>query len=239
MPIEDIQYLNENSEKDNFILYVDSTLRNQNFYPRPNQYTVSFEQPFKFVYGIDILDAAIPATMYNVEEDANDVCGATYILNPDTKAQGYDFQKLLNELSEFDDFDRLFYSKTIAQQLLISGGTDSRITGQIVVTNNALLDQWAPYANNGNTLATSTEPYYYVFVREEITSLEIYLKSDDHLFVVPVWEFEWKGEIYQIGDDFGNVKVQVFKSLWNSGEFQFIFTKKGVKSSFPHLFFSM
>jgi hypothetical protein len=65
--IEDIDYLWENSDKQSFLLYIDSSKRNRFVFPNPNQYVVEFNNPFRFVYGYDILDALIPTTMYNVE----------------------------------------------------------------------------------------------------------------------------------------------------------------------------
>ena len=71
MSVEDIDYLVDNSVQDNFILYIDSASRNRSAYPHPNEYVVAFDEPFKFVYGIDILDASIPSTMYNVDTNNN------------------------------------------------------------------------------------------------------------------------------------------------------------------------
>lgn len=65
--IEDISYLLENCEKDSTTIYVDSTDRNKIYNPTPSEYTLTFEQPFKLVNGFDILDAAIPTTMYNID----------------------------------------------------------------------------------------------------------------------------------------------------------------------------
>jgi hypothetical protein len=65
--IEDIEYLQDNCEKDSSVFYVDSDERNRDFFPSSSEFYVTFEQPFKLVYGIDILDAAIPTTMYNID----------------------------------------------------------------------------------------------------------------------------------------------------------------------------
>jgi len=220
MSVEDIEYLYEHSEKDNFILYIDSSLRNQDYYPRPNQYTIQFDQPFKFVYGIDILDASIPSTMYNIESDANHVSGLTFSLNPNSSTNGYTFQELLTELSEFDEFDTLFYSTTIAQQ--ISGGADSKLTGQVVVTNNELLNQWPEYINNNYQLNTESNGYYYVFVREEIKGLTIFKKADEHLFEYPVWDFTHNEIDYQIGNNLDDANVQDFISIYTTQQYRYI-----------------
>lgn len=71
--IEDIDYLWENSEKQSYLVYIDSSKRNRVAYPHPSQYVLEFEKPFRFVYGYDILDALIPTTMYNVESHNNNI----------------------------------------------------------------------------------------------------------------------------------------------------------------------
>ena len=71
MSIEDIDYLYKNSIKDNAVIFVDSSKRDKLTYPDPNSYTINFDEPFKYVYGIEILDASIPRTMYQVDENNN------------------------------------------------------------------------------------------------------------------------------------------------------------------------
>jgi len=71
MSIEDISYLKKNSIKDNIIYTIDSSSRNKNKYLNPNEYTIEFEQPFKYVYGIEILDSSIPRTMYQIDKYNN------------------------------------------------------------------------------------------------------------------------------------------------------------------------
>ena len=65
--IEDIEYLNDHCEKDAATFYVDTNSRNREFFPYPAEFVVDFPQPFKLVNGFDILDAAIPTTMYNID----------------------------------------------------------------------------------------------------------------------------------------------------------------------------
>lgn len=69
--IEDINFLLENSEQESIVIYIDSTLRNRNFYADANQFTIQFDQPFKNVFGFEILDGSIPNTMYNINEYNN------------------------------------------------------------------------------------------------------------------------------------------------------------------------
>jgi hypothetical protein len=67
MPIEDVQYLVDNSVQDSSLLFVDSSKRDRRHHPTPSHYVVEFEEPMRNVFGIDVLDATIPGTMYNVD----------------------------------------------------------------------------------------------------------------------------------------------------------------------------
>lgn len=71
MPIEDVQYLLNHSVKDSVLLFVDSTHRDRKKYATPSEYIVDLDEPISQVFGIDILDASIPSTMYNVDRNNN------------------------------------------------------------------------------------------------------------------------------------------------------------------------
>ena len=72
MPIEDIDFLYRNSTKESMILLVDSTKRDLQTSPNIADFQIVFEEPFTYVYGIEILDTTIPRTMFMVEENVND-----------------------------------------------------------------------------------------------------------------------------------------------------------------------
>jgi hypothetical protein len=67
MPIEDVQYLLENSVHDSSMVFIDSAQRNRRYHPTPSEYVVDFEEPMRNVFGMDVLDATIPATMYSID----------------------------------------------------------------------------------------------------------------------------------------------------------------------------
>lgn len=67
MPIEDLDFLYKNSVKENIIVLIDSNKRDQNIWNEPNDFQIDFVEPFKFIYGIDVLDVTIPRTMYSIE----------------------------------------------------------------------------------------------------------------------------------------------------------------------------
>ena len=69
--MEDIDYLRANSERASYMFYVDSSQRDRTMYPNPNEYAIQFTTPFKNVYAIEVVDASIPRTQYNVESDTN------------------------------------------------------------------------------------------------------------------------------------------------------------------------
>ena len=73
MPIEDIDYLRKNSIKQSYIFLVDSKDRNKSIYRTPSEYVVEFTKPFENVIGLEVLDASIPRTMYNVDAYNNHI----------------------------------------------------------------------------------------------------------------------------------------------------------------------
>lgn len=73
MPIEDIDFLYQNSIKENIIIFVDSSKRNRKLYPNVSEFQIDFHEPFTFVYGIEVLDTTIPRTTFMIENYNNTV----------------------------------------------------------------------------------------------------------------------------------------------------------------------
>lgn len=69
--MDDIDYLKAHSQRHSYMFYVDSAKRNRQMYPAPNQYQVQFNTPLRNVYSIQVLDASIPRTHYNVDKHNN------------------------------------------------------------------------------------------------------------------------------------------------------------------------
>lgn len=67
MPIEDIDFLKQNSVKQSYIFLVNSSDRDRLAYPTPSEYVVDFTTPFQNVVGLQVLHASIPRTMYNID----------------------------------------------------------------------------------------------------------------------------------------------------------------------------
>jgi hypothetical protein len=96
--IEDVDYLWENSEKQSFLVYIDSSQRNRRVFPHPNNYVVEFDKPFRFVYGYDILDAMIPTTAYNVERHNNTlILGQILSTRPGWQTEQFNTNAFLKE----------------------------------------------------------------------------------------------------------------------------------------------
>jgi hypothetical protein len=71
MPIEDVDYLKKHSRKEAYTFLIDSADRDKETYPTPSSYVVSFTTPLKNVVGLEILDASIPRTQYNIDLQNN------------------------------------------------------------------------------------------------------------------------------------------------------------------------
>ena len=73
MSIEDIDYLKKNSTKENYLFLVNSKTRDHINFPDPNNYTITFDIPFKNVIGIEVIDASIPRAMYTIDKYNNTI----------------------------------------------------------------------------------------------------------------------------------------------------------------------
>jgi hypothetical protein len=107
MPVEDIDFLKKNSIKENFLFLVDSKHRNKKTYPSPNEYVVEFETPFRNIIGLNLIDASIPRTMYNVDIYNNEIAFYIYTNTPPNsfttvtlETGDYTIQTLIIELNK-------------------------------------------------------------------------------------------------------------------------------------------
>ncbi len=74
MTIEDVRHLLRNSVQSSSSIFIDSAQRNREYHPTPSQYVVHFDEPMRYVFGMDVLDAAMAGTSYNVDADNNNLC---------------------------------------------------------------------------------------------------------------------------------------------------------------------
>lgn len=108
--IDDVDFLLKNSTEQSVTVYVDSGLRNKLYYPYPNSYTITFEQPIKNVFGFEILDGSIPNSMYNVDIYNNDFY-LTVVTTSQTSVEKINPQVFMSELSTSKTFIDLFNTK--------------------------------------------------------------------------------------------------------------------------------
>lgn len=214
MSIEDIQYLLENSEKESFMLYVDSSTRDRIYHPKPSEYVVNFDIPFKYVYGLDVLDASIPCTSYNIETGHNSWAGFTYTMNPQV---GLTFQDLVTELSNFQEFDDALNSTTNVPPTTV-GGTFISTTMECVVTTFDLATSIFSQIN------TSPGSQYLLFRRGIIQGATIYnlATQEVNLLGQPLYKFTYNGVNYAIINDPNNTDFQNYITILSNTAFQVI-----------------
>jgi hypothetical protein len=133
MPIEDLDFLYQNSVKENIIVLIDSDKRNKHIWIEPNTFQIDFTEPFKFVYGVDILDINIPRTMYSIEDYNNalrfmigtnkDPHKASNYLSLTVDTRDYNIQEFIEELN---DTTNAFYMNNIIVEVPVARVSENR-----------------------------------------------------------------------------------------------------------------
>ena len=67
----DVEYLRSNSRVQSSIIFVDTGARDKVAWPKPSEFDVTFDSPYRNVVSMSVLDATIPATMYVVDYHNN------------------------------------------------------------------------------------------------------------------------------------------------------------------------
>lgn len=165
--IDDIAYLKENSVSDSIAFYVDSSARDHKYFPTPSEYSISFEQPFKFVYGFDVLDASIPTTQYNIENNNNDLAITAFAV-PTGNELG-DIVPYIEDIVHSKDFIGMFEDTERNVALLIN--EDTATTYSLSALSSSI-----------DTTA------YYAYVWKQLADVPIELKRyqvpEDYFFFV-------------------------------------------------------
>lgn len=154
--IEDIEYLKKHCENDATIIYIDSSDRNRKHYPFPEEYTISFDQPFKNVIGFDILDASIPTTMWNVDK-YNGTLALTTCTIPTAILDKQLAKVYYDEIKDTYSFQALF------EREHISGTINENFI--VVISNNY-------YTTQNLTESEEISPYF-AFVRNVIENTSV------------------------------------------------------------------
>lgn len=176
--IEDVEYLKANCEQDSTIIYIDSATRQRQFYPNPEEYTVTFEQPFKLVIGFDILDASVPTTMWNVDK-FNGSLAITACAVPTTTLNKRIAETYFDELRNSVSFIRLFER--------------GHVPGQ--TTENYVVVVSGQYYDGQNITASDSLQPYFIYVRRVISNSVIKVAPpniDTNAFYV----FVYREQIY-------------------------------------------
>ena len=153
MSIEDVDYLLKNSDENSIVVFIDSKNRDLNAYPRPSSYVVDFEHPIRNVYGIEILDATIPATAYTVDASTCSI-GFSQILN----VNGVVIYDTTNPTSFATNIDLLQYCP--AFDLVYSAHRNGTM---FICTDKAGFDS---IAASGSTLVTTTTTNAIFYVQQ-------------------------------------------------------------------------
>ena len=129
MPIEDVDYLLDNSEHDSFIVNADSSLRDKHVHPSPAEFTLNFDTPFNYVYGVDILDISMPSSMWNVENINNSMKYHMNWYNPNFISHEVNdntfYPNLFNEIKSHPVLNR-FYEKNENSRMLFIDEKDAQ-----------------------------------------------------------------------------------------------------------------
>lgn len=154
--IEDIEYLKNNCDNDATIIYIDSSVRNRQFDPFPEEYTISFDQPFKLVTGFDILDASIPTTMWNVDK-YNGTLALTTCTVPTSTLNKELAKVYFDEVKDTRSFSTLFER--------------SHITGQL--NENFIVVITSDYFVTNSIVASESTTPYFAYVRYVLENTSI------------------------------------------------------------------
>jgi len=192
--IDDVTYLIENSEKDSKIVYIDSTSRNKLYYPDQNHYAVEFDQPFKLVYGFEIIDSTIPVTMYNVDVYNNTFYYTVVAINI-ASITPIDPNLFFKELTDCISFQNLY--NNVDQNTYVAVGSTTQLN---------------PYIG---TIINPSD-YYFMYVREVINTDKIIIRtsqiSEEYFF------FEYANNNYAI-----RIIHQNLIDIINTGEYSITF----------------
>lgn len=187
MPVEDVDYLIENSEKDSITFFIDSSSRNKNYYPDPASYVVEFSEPIKNVYGIEVLDASIPVSMYNIDYYNNIYAFSQIFFN-----KGYttsDFQECFQELQDNTEFNKLFEANASTEIIICNADSFGAAYFDSIKNDptKSVLESNNLYLRRNVFRNTST--------RVIETSLEVAQTIED------VYAFKYQNRVYLINND--------------------------------------
>lgn len=176
--IEDIEYLKENCEKDSAVVYIDSNNRDRRFHPDPENYTISFNQPYKLITGFDVLDASIPTTMWNVDR-YNGTLAITVTNVPASEQNRQLAEVYFDELRECKLFSRLF----------------ERAHNIHTLSENFVLTVTEQVYTQRSVIPSPAATQYFLYVRRRLLNTDIRV-APKNIGIESVHVFEYRGVRY-------------------------------------------
>lgn len=171
MSIEDIDFLYKNSIKESSIILVDSSKRNKNIHKHPNNYVIDFNEPFKYVYGVEVIDSSVPRTMYLIDKFNDTLVFYTNSTNGEESItidhRDYTLDDLISEINlKLENINNSTELQSIqAYPLTIPSSDASKI-----------------FFSNSNTGTNENEDFFYILAfksnMSETIGLDEYSSSD-------------------------------------------------------------
>jgi len=177
MSLEDVDFMIENSDKESAVFFVDSALRNKLYFPHPSEYTVEFSEPVKNVYGIEILDAAMPVSMWNVDNHNNKLA-FSQVFTVDGVSND-DFVSWFAELQYNTQFDHLFTGMW-SSEIFVFNNKPNFESALASITTVSLSYNCLMLRN-----AVYKEDHSITLVDNDVTDMGYYV-------------FEWQGKKYKV-----------------------------------------
>ena len=200
MSIEDINYMKENSIKQAYTFIIDSSDRDRNMYPNPNNYVVNFSTPFKNIIGMEIIDASIPRAMYTIDVDNNELY---YYIGNDV-----DDEIIADGIQISNSADLMLRNGAAianSSNLQLSGGGYAILSNSINIYNiyraNALATAASAVAKNSTIGGTTLGLTFNLSVK--LTIAENNVKCN-------IIDFSYN-HAYTINNIFNNINIQIEK----------------------------
>ena len=201
MPIEDVDYLLQTSVEESTTLFIDSGSRDRTHYTTPSEYVIDLEEPIRDVFGMDILDAVMPNTIYNVSAENNKVRWCTI----DTVASLIDTN---DDTVLSSEMFKLGYGSPWNAWM-----SDTSVTFDIVVldtnTNNTLI------SNPGSTGSSSSTIKYIVLCEKRLAVGFSLVSTTNNINIATTIEFA--GAFYYAIDAAGSAAIALAKSASATG----------------------
>ena len=168
MSIEDINYMKANSIKQAYTFIVDSSDRDRNTYPYPNNYVIDFSVPFKNVIGMEIIDASIPRVMYTVDVDNNEIY---YYVGRDITSTNTDEDEIIINGMQIENNANLKLSSSNAIIDIGTYGSNLLINNNGYAILNNSINIYNIYNNENNIGGNSIGITFNIMFKPTITEL--------------------------------------------------------------------